>query len=167
MPSGPHIVPADQLPRWSRYSAMLRDVGHDGHTRGDGVLTRPELESYIDKLYTERNRLLAAHSDTRPVDTRLKDSERMLEDMRQGGYDGLSYLPDEVSGPDFPRDLVPRVVEVLYKDDEEKTGRLTQGVIDRARQRYMALEGRSMPELNSRQRGLEDLDRLARYLGLH
>lgn len=146
---------------------MIRDVGHDGQARGNGVLTQGELESYIDKLHAERHQLLAAHSDTRPVDSRLRDSERMLEDMRAGGFDGLSYLPDEVMGPDFPADLIPRVVEVLVKDDLEKAGRVTQAVVDRARQRYMHLEGRSMPELNSRQRGLEDLDRIARFHGLH
>lgn len=167
MPAGAHIIPADHLPRCSRYAAMIRDVGHNNnHTRGNGVLTRDELESYIQAQYDERNRILANQGSTRSVDVRLRDSEQMLHDMVDAGVDGLSYLPEEIQEQNFRPELAHRVVEMLMKDDEDRSLRITQPILDRARGRYMNIEARSMVELNSRDRALNEIKEIAQALGL-
>ena len=79
MPPLAHIIPADALPRTSRYSAMMKDVGR-GDRPADGVLTKDELEGYITAQYEERNRLVKARISTRAIDSRLRDAEEMLED---------------------------------------------------------------------------------------
>jgi hypothetical protein len=165
MPVGAHIIPADQLPRWTRSAVMLRDC-QDGQAAGDGVLTQGELERYIDRLERERDQLVATRSSTKTVDIRIRDSEAMLLDMQAAGVDGLSYLPDEILAKAFRPELNARVVEMLMKDDEGRTGHITQGVLDNARGRYMNIEARSMIELNSRQRALDDIREIARALGL-
>ncbi|GEM_PF-3057172 len=166
MPAGAHIVPADHLPRCSRYAAMIRDVGHNNVTRGNGILTRTELESYIEHQYEERNRLIANQGSTRGVDVRLRDSEQMLNDMLEAGVDGLSYLPDEIQEQQLRPELANRVVEMLMKDDENRSLRITQPILDRARGRYMNIEARSMVELNSRDRALSEIKEIAQALGL-
>jgi len=145
---------------------MVKDVGHSSPTRGNGVLTRDELEGYIQAQYEERNRLVAAHGSTRSVDTRLRDAEEMLQDMKEAGVDGLNYLPEEVLAADLRPELQARVVEMLWKDDENKALRITQPVLDAARARYMNIEARSMLELNSRDRALAEIKEIANALGL-
>lgn len=166
MPPLPHIIPADHLPRTSRYGAMMKDIGHGGPRRGDGVLRREELEAYIEGQYNERNKLLAAHASTRAVDTRLRDAEEMLGDMLAKGADGLNYLPDGVVAANFRPELNLRVVEMLVEDDENRALDITQDVVDRARGRYMNMEARSMVELNSRERALNEIKEIANALGL-
>ena len=144
---------------------MLRDC-QDGLAPGDGVLTQGELTRYIDRLERERDQLVATRSSTRTVDIRIRDSEAMLEDMLAAGVDGLSYLPDEIQALELRPELNARVVELLMKDDEGRGGHVTQAVLDRARGRYMNIEARSMIELNSRQRALDDFREIARALGL-
>ena len=109
---------------------------------------------------------LAAHGSTRSVDTRLRDAEEMLQDMREAGVDGLNYLPPEVVQANFRPELVARVVEMLWKDDEDRALRITQPVLDAARARYMNIEARSMLELNSRDRALTEIKEIANALGL-
>ncbi len=166
MPAIAHIVPADVLPRCSRYAAMIRDVGHGGHTRGNGVLTRAELEAYIEGQIDQRHKLVAAHEPTRTVDRRLTDSNEMLADMVNAGVDGLSYLPADVEDLNFPPDLQVRVVEMMLNDDEDGSLRVTQPLIDRARARYMNMDVPSLAAVNSRDRALGDFNEIARALGL-
>lgn len=166
MPPLPHIVPADHLPRSSRYGAMIKDVGHKGAARGNGVLTRDELEAYISAQHDERNRLVQNHASTRGVDTRIRDAEEMLQDMLAANVDGLNYLPEDVAAANLRPELNARVVEMLWKDDEDKAQRITQGVLDRARARYMNIEARSMLELNSKDRALAEIKEIAHALGL-
>lgn len=161
-----HIVPADQLPRCSRHAAMIRDVGHNGHTRGNGVLTRAELEAYIEGQIDKRQQLVAAHEPTRTVDRRLMDSNEMLADMKDAGVDGLSYLPKDVEALKLQPELQIRVVEMLVTDDEDGALRVTQPLIDRARARYMNMDVPSLAAVNSRDRALGDFNEIARSLGL-
>ncbi|MCA9555269.1 MAG: hypothetical protein KC933_34875 [Myxococcales bacterium] len=144
---------------------MVRDC-QDGLTDGDGVLTQGELAHYIQRLERERDQLVATASSTRTVDIRLRDSHAMLMDMQAAGVDGLSYLPDEIAALGLRPELNARVVEMLMKDDDTRIGTITQGILDHARGRYMNIEARSMIELNSRQRALDDLREIARALEL-
>lgn len=166
MPPMPHIIPADNLPRSSRYAAMSKDIGHNAPTRANGVLTRDELEGYIQTQYEERNRIIAGRGSTVAVDTRLRDAEEMLQDMLAANVDGLNYLPPEVLDANLRPELMHRVVEMLWKDDEDRALRITQPVLDSARARYMNMEARSMVELNSKDRALAEIDEIARTLGL-
>ncbi len=166
MPTGARIVPADHLPRWSRYAAMMRDWSYSGPGRGDGVLTRDELQGYIENLNRDRMELLRRGESTLTTDMRIRESREMLGDMDRSGVEGLAYLPPEIAVLGLRPELNARITEMLMTDDEAKLGRVSQAVVDSARGRYLGMEARSPGMLQVRERALLELNEIARTLGL-
>jgi hypothetical protein len=166
MPTGPRIIPADVLPRWSRYSAMLRDCGHDGIGKADGILHREELKAYMDGLQHDRTERVRNRESTNDLDVRLIESRQLLADMDAMEVDALNYLPAEVRELQLSPSLNRRCVELLMVDDDLKLGRVVQSVIDNARARYMTFDVRTAHMLDVQRNALDDIDELAEKLGL-
>jgi len=164
---GERIIAADDLgPRWSRYSAMLRDTEQPGPDRGDGVLRLEGLEWYIDRLQIDRNAALRDRESTQVIDMRLRESMEMLGDMKRAGVTGLFYLPPQFDGVQLTPSLRQRITELLMHDDQDKTGRISQGLIDRARTRYYNLPQLSAHTVFVRERALNEIGDIAHKLGL-
>lgn len=166
MPAGPHIKSIHDLPQWSPYAVMMRDVRHHGAQGADGVLMQGELENYIQLLRGERDEVIKNHGNPRALDIRLQDSERMLDDMRRVGADGLSYLPDAVEEKGFDPALVNRIVEMLVIDDQDRRAEINQPLIDKARARYLQMHPRSGAELASQKRALDEIGAIAHAFDL-
>jgi hypothetical protein len=166
MPAAPRIIPADTLPRWSRYAAMLRDCGHDGLGRADGVLHLEELKGYVESLQRDRVERVRNRESTGDLDLRLRESSQLYADMQAANVDGVSYLPQSLLDLDLGPILNRRCVELLMVDDDLKLGHVSQDVLDRGRARYHAMDSRSVHLLEVKRQALEDLDDLADRLGL-
>lgn len=166
MPTNLRVIPAENLPRWSRYAAMMRDCAHAGGGRGDGVLTLAELDQYIAGLHDERTELLRASESTMHLDMRIRESKDMRQDIQNAGVDGLSYLPRELEALDLPTALKTRATELLMHDDRRNRGTITQEVIDRGRSRYLNMDARSAHLIQVKDRALQEITELARKLHL-
>jgi hypothetical protein len=166
MPASPRIIPADSLPRWSRFAAMIRDCGHEGLGRADGVLRLDELKGYVENLQRDRVERVRNRENTSDIDLRLRESSQLCADMQAKGVEGVSYLPEEILALDLGPALNRRCVELLMMDDDLKLGQVSQDVVDRARARYHGMDTRSVHLLEVKRQALDDLDALATELGL-
>lgn len=143
---------------------MSRDYALNGAGAGDGLLTRQELQQYIEMLRVERIDAVDMREPTDVIDLRLEDSRRLLRDMDLVQADAVSYLPDALR--DLPERLRRRATEILMLDDPYGLGEIDRGMLESARTRYRDLYGPSLAFLNSKTQALEEIDALEAALDL-
>lgn len=164
MPTFKVVQPGDLASPWSRYAVMSRDYAVAADGGGDGLLTRNELRQYIEQLAYERADAVDHHEPTDVLDTRLAESHRLLRDMDLVDADAVAYLPEGLK--DLPERLKRRATEVLMLDDEYGVGEIDRQMLESARNRYLDMHPASLAMLNSRNGALNELNELARVLGL-
>lgn len=158
------VIPAESLPRVNRYAVMLCDWNVNQGS-ANGVLTERELVHYIDTLQDEYSSRDAIGESTQFVSDRIADCERMLEDMRAAGVDGLDYLPPQVRDADLSPELRARAVEILKVDGSNNGGNITRNMLAKARARYSG-SARTPGSSQNLQRALDEIKKLGAALDL-
>lgn len=159
----PILKPQDLNGAWSNWSIMSRDKGIDGVDAQDGELTTAELRSTLTNLRKQHDKYVAAGYSTSYIDAQIDVGDELLADMKAVDASAVQYLPDAVMN--LPVRFRRRACEILQWDDSTDSGKITQSVIDKARDRYASVGGVGSHHLNST-KALAEIDKIALALDL-